>query len=320
MIEQVLMRSLKSAGGLTRGRGFSESVRHQWTFTAHQYATIHDAMTRLSNVHLTTSDQHVEMTDARRSRDFDDCQKMYAWIKDRNPFLKTDKRLKSLSTGVTADEGSGINCDDAEHVGEEIHDKLDNIPLAEAKIKRKGRVVCLDATLNAISVEKKSVIINPTLLFNRLSALAGREENVEKYFGYELTTYPMSLFKDGIMRKPDKASLRKRMLTKEMSSPSIAKKVIDGGYEVASVKDQEHSRRSSRSAAIEIQFNDETKVKTKREDFLTNSNNKSSLISKLAVLLECDGQEVVLAKSDADTEIVKVAIEVMSISVLFLQK
>lgn len=280
VIEQVMMRSIKSAGGLTRGRGFSQSVRHQWTYTAHHCAPIHDSMTKLSNLNLASSDQHVEMTVARRSRDIEDCNKIYTWIKDRNPFAKTDKRLKSLSTGVTAGEGSGVNCDNAEPVGEKIQEKLDDVSLVEAKIKRKERVVCLDAALNTINVEKKLVKINPTLLFNRLSALAGKEENVEKYFGYELTTYPMSLFKEGMMRKPDKASLRNRILTKEMSSPSVVKKIIDGGallhrihwppnctygnlvthhvnsvrqlygcccvvfdgYGVASVKDQEHTR------------------------------------------------------------------------------
>ena len=65
----------------------------------------------------------------------------------------------------------------------------------------------LDSKVNKVAVNEKDVVINPSVLFTWLSALAGREENVEKYFKYELTTEPMSLFKDGIMRKPDKASL-----------------------------------------------------------------------------------------------------------------
>ena len=38
-IEQILMRSLKSRGGLTRGRGLTESVRLTWVYTMHQCAT-----------------------------------------------------------------------------------------------------------------------------------------------------------------------------------------------------------------------------------------------------------------------------------------
>ena len=165
---------------------------------------------------------------ARRLRDVVDRENLYLWLKDHNPFSTLETRLKSLSTGITVD--SGLNCDDAERIGAEIHKKLDGLAIADAKVKRKDRMVCLDAMINSINVGKKYVPINPTLLFNRLSALAGREENVEKFFDFELTTYPMSLFKDGLLRKPDKASLRKVILAKETSRPSNPKKVIDEGH------------------------------------------------------------------------------------------
>ena len=35
VIKQVMMRSIKSRGGLTRGRRLSESVRQQWIFSMH---------------------------------------------------------------------------------------------------------------------------------------------------------------------------------------------------------------------------------------------------------------------------------------------
>ena len=50
-----------------------------------------------------------------------------------------------------------------------------------------------------------------------------------EYFKYELTPYPMSLFKDGILRKPDKAALRNSLLTKEVTQISSPVKVLDGG-------------------------------------------------------------------------------------------
>ena len=58
VIEQVLMRSLKSHGGLTRGRGMAESVRQQWVYSMHACAAIHDAMTSLTGKHHTTSHRH----------------------------------------------------------------------------------------------------------------------------------------------------------------------------------------------------------------------------------------------------------------------
>ena len=92
----------------------------------------------------------------------------------------------------------------------------------------------------------------------------------------------MSLFKDGIMRKPEKASLRNLLFTKESTVKSCGKKVVDGGsllhrvhwpanttfrelvnhyvetvrrkygschivfdgYNIPSIKDHEHARRS----------------------------------------------------------------------------
>ena len=51
IIEQVMMRSLKSRGGLTRGRGITESVRLLWLGSMHRCAGVHDAMTTLTNTH-----------------------------------------------------------------------------------------------------------------------------------------------------------------------------------------------------------------------------------------------------------------------------
>ena len=44
VIEQVQIRSLKSGGGLTRGRGMPKSVRQQWIYSTQACAAIHDAM------------------------------------------------------------------------------------------------------------------------------------------------------------------------------------------------------------------------------------------------------------------------------------
>ena len=348
VIEQVMMRSIKSSGGLTRGRGFTESVRNQWVSTAHQVASIHEGMLEVTKAQSGTSEQHVEMSEARKQRDSADCQKFYSWLKEHNPFDKEEKRLKSLSTGITV-ENESLNCDKAEKIGESIHNALDGVAMADAKIKRKDQIVCLDFNINAVNIGKKPVSINPTLLFNRLSALAGREENIEKYFEFELTAYPTSLFKDGLLRKPDKASLRKLILTKEVSCQSVREKVIDGGallhqihwpkdttygkllnhhvssvrkhygnchvvfdgYDTPSIKDHEHHRRATKANSMEIQFKNDTKVSTKREDFLSNSKNKSLFISKLAQMLKDDGQGVLLSKCDADTEIVKLALQVL---------
>ena len=55
VIEQVQIRSLKSGGGLTRGRCMTESVRKQWLYSTQACAAIHDAMTSLSGKHHITT-------------------------------------------------------------------------------------------------------------------------------------------------------------------------------------------------------------------------------------------------------------------------
>ena len=146
VIEQVMMRSIKSVGGLTRGRGVTESVRDQWTLTAHHLASIHDGMTDLTKSQIMTSEQHSEMSNARIIRDQSDGQKMYVWLIDHNPLLNKEENLKSISTGVISN--GEVNCHRAEEIGAPIQIKLDDMPLGEAKIKRNDRVKCLDSKVN----------------------------------------------------------------------------------------------------------------------------------------------------------------------------
>ena len=153
----------------------------------------------------------------------------------------------------------------------------------------------------------------------------------------------MSLFKDGIMRKPDKANLRHLLLVSEVDRVSFPEKVIDGGallhhvhwpdnmtyhsllmhhvetirnmygtchivfdgYSSPSIKDQEHARRSAKTKSKDVIFTSEMKVSMKCENFLSNNKNKAFFIKHLSMLLQQHGQEV----ADADTDTVKVAIK-----------
>ena len=43
-----MMRCLKSRGGITRGRGVTESAQAIWANTAHRCRAMHEAMTNLT--------------------------------------------------------------------------------------------------------------------------------------------------------------------------------------------------------------------------------------------------------------------------------
>ena len=60
MIEQVLMRSVKSSGGLTRCQGMGEAQRAEWLLSMPACADINNAMVELTGVGFHTSDQHKE--------------------------------------------------------------------------------------------------------------------------------------------------------------------------------------------------------------------------------------------------------------------
>ena len=57
-IEQIMMRVLKSRGGLTRGSGFRESVRILWIYSMHATASYHNAFSYLTQTQHKTSCQY----------------------------------------------------------------------------------------------------------------------------------------------------------------------------------------------------------------------------------------------------------------------
>ena len=137
------MKSIKSSGGLTRGRGFSESTRNQWIVTAHHIAGLHDALSQLTKTQLSLSDQHVDMSDARAARDLLDVKKLSVWLKDHNQFDENDPRLKSLSLGKVSE--TKITCEIAEDIGKKIHKLIKNKKFYKVKIKRNDLFQCLDS-------------------------------------------------------------------------------------------------------------------------------------------------------------------------------
>ena len=75
-----MMRSIKSRGGLTRGRGITESVRIVWVSTLHQCAAIYQTMSALVNDVCISSEQHVELGRARIAKDFQHLTVILNWL------------------------------------------------------------------------------------------------------------------------------------------------------------------------------------------------------------------------------------------------
>ena len=172
----------------------------------------------------------------RRNRDHTDIEKLVSWLSLKNPFKVPGSNLISLSNGlVSIIEKDSVNCEIAEEIGIKIQKGLDGSNISTASIKRKDMIKPLQSLIEEDNKSKDDTAgIDPTVMFTRMIVVAEREDSLQPFFEYELTTEPMSLFKEGMMRKPDKPSLRKALIpdSASVSLDKIEKQVtsiIDGG-------------------------------------------------------------------------------------------
>jgi hypothetical protein len=347
IIEQVLMSAVKSRGGLSRGRGMTDSVISTWCLTMHRLAAIHQSMSKLTDHRSQSSEQHVETRTSRMERDSDDQRKVLTWFEEHPPFSSNVENLVSISNGLTANKESKINCDEVEEIGKRIQETLNDTNYTDAKIKRNDGVKNLAALQSSVKIGDDQVTIDPMTLFNRLIALVMRDSDVSSCFKYELSPFPTSLFDKGVMRDANKSKLREH-LTKgieQCNPPDNSNHVIDGGallhkikwlpdqnfkdvvtqyqdylvkafgrctvvfdgYDRKSTKDHKHQiRGSGLSQKCTVEPN--RKVAISQKEFMKNGQNKKMLIELLTQRLRSKGFHVEVAKSDADTMIVKEAL------------
>ena len=232
--EQVLMRSVKSAGGLTRGRGMGDSQRTQWLLSMPACADMNSAMQELTGLVFSTSDQHVEAGETRQKKDEQDRQSLLRFLLNRNPFAG-DMSLRNISTGVTADPT--VNADSAKAVGNTILQSMQGSAVKEFKFKKKDQVVTMDVKVCA-KVDGESIQVDPQLLFQRLVTAANGqpdESELSSLFEFEHSTPPPSLFEpSGLLRESHKSGLADALMTTAKGEPPLEDEeegqiVLDGG-------------------------------------------------------------------------------------------
>lgn len=84
--------------------------------------------------------------------------------------------------------------------------------------------------------------------------------------------------------------------------------VFDGYLDTPSTKDSTHTRRSGGCIGSAVHFDVTMALQTKKEEFLSNSQNKQRFINMLGSRLEAVGCEVHHAKGDADVLVVEAAV------------
>jgi len=117
VIEQTLMRSLKSTGGLTRGSGMTEYLRNLWILSAPVTSEYNSAMQDFTDLTYATSLQHKDSSEARIKRDASDLEKIR--LAACSPFT-SDPTLRNIVNGIVA--GPDVNVlDDLESVWKQDH-------------------------------------------------------------------------------------------------------------------------------------------------------------------------------------------------------
>lgn len=348
VIEQSLMRPMKSIGGLTHGRGITQNTLLRWTSSIPLCTEITRAIERFCGKSLKTSEQHTEENPARRNRDSNDQKVFCNWLMEHNPFFHESGELVSLSSGLVGD--ASVTCDKAKDLGEQSMREMIGNNFGSITIKRKFKVKSLATVNSAIKLGDDTVIVNTQQLFNRIICVENDPVKLKECFKFELAARPPSLFDEVSLRKGNKSSLVKAFVPEEsINIPDDCVFIIDGGHLLHSVKwprpatygdvmncyisyvnyhfkdrcvvvfdgypDQatikccEQQRRAARRTSTTIQPQDNNFTTTTQAEFLSNNRNKKCFIEMLADRCLKHNIKVRLAVSDADSLIVSTALE-----------
>ncbi|GBP81141.1 hypothetical protein EVAR_88239_1 [Eumeta japonica] len=162
VIEQSMMKAMKTDGGITRGRSTKESVISKWVYSMHAMNTVCDKLEDIANVRMDTTEQHVDASDSRVKKDARDIRRLLEWFSTHDPFPEVNK-IVSIASGVVGDDK--INCYKAREVGLASIAKMTGLTFNNIKLKRADKVVPLLAMTSSIKVHEEKVPIDPVLLF-----------------------------------------------------------------------------------------------------------------------------------------------------------
>ena len=188
------MCSLKSIGGLSHGRRWSEAQQLSWLLSRPTCAEYNHSLQKLTSVSFLSSDQHTPThswsTGARMTRDKQDVDKLTTFFTTYDP-ISPDPTLHCIATGVFA--STSANVDDAQSIGVTILDGMVDQEVNQYTFPVSSKTL---AARPEIEMNGVKVSVNPQLLFQRLSVATSTQtdEARQKASSYELCSYPPALF------------------------------------------------------------------------------------------------------------------------------
>ena len=145
-IERVLLRLVKSIGGLSYGCGWNERQWLTWLLSRPICAELNYSLQELTGKHLETSEQHLRdhawCTTARMTRDAKDLEIILDTLHLYPPFAE-DLSLRSITSGIIA--GHKVNVDDARGVGMKLLDGMYGKKMDEYSFPMSSKVTTLAA-------------------------------------------------------------------------------------------------------------------------------------------------------------------------------
>ena len=140
VIEQELIRGLKTSGGLTRGSRMSEYQRNIWVMSRPACAQVNNAMQTLTGVQHKSSEQIKDLSQSRTERDFKDRETFKEFLIARNPFCASEGCV-NISNGMHA--GSDVNVDSSKDIGLSILNNMNEKNPAKFAFRKKTKLLLL---------------------------------------------------------------------------------------------------------------------------------------------------------------------------------
>ena len=185
------MRSLKTTGGLTRGRGMSEYQRALWLLSSPICAEVTQSLQILTEVNYNTSEQHKDASKSRQERDHKDSLVLVRWLEERNPFDRNVDQLRNIETGMAAEKD--VNVDRCQEIGSSIIYSLPGNDATTISFKKKNKAVTMHN--KAMKIDDETVVVDPQLLFQRITTVARDTfPEMSELLKFELSSHPSSLF------------------------------------------------------------------------------------------------------------------------------
>ena len=183
LIETILMRVLKSRGGVGQGRGVSPSTLAKMVYIITQTVPISESLEMFYCVYSNTNDQHKDLRPSSITRDCLHYSRFSDYIAHHSPLDCTGghkDKLVCIATGIVAPLSA--NPDSAFQLGETAANTLSGQNYADVKLKRSDRVISIGAASDSVGIRGKEVEIDPMSLFVRVTCTINNTRDLKDPF------------------------------------------------------------------------------------------------------------------------------------------